>query len=255
MGQVWMDIWEDTVSAFHRKILKDRADEEGIVVNPDAIEAGEAITLPGEGEVTYPSESEEVLIPYGVVEETYDYYEVRNYVNDINQSHTQVLMSYDESGELEEAYSYGNERLDYTDYIDGDEDTSTSYNYGYDGFGSVAELTNQSGMVETAYAYTPYGVATTTGNTTTGNPYNYQGEMVDLSTGNQYLRARYYNQSTGTFQTQDSYKGDIREPLTRNLYTYAENNPVNHDDPSGHGIWSSIKKGVSSLAKHLGIIQ
>ncbi len=132
-------------------------------------------------------------------------------------------------------------------YVDGE--VEASYAYGYDGFGSVAELTNQSGVLETAYSYTPYGVATATGNTTTGNPYNYQGEMVDPSTGNQYLRARYYNQSTGTFQTQDSYLGDIKEPLTRNLYTYAENNPVNFDDPSGHGIWSSIKKGVSKVTK------
>ena len=37
IGQTWRELWEDLVSAYHRKIAKDRADEEGIVVNPDGI--------------------------------------------------------------------------------------------------------------------------------------------------------------------------------------------------------------------------
>ena len=43
---LWRELWEDLVSAYHRKIAKDRADEEGIVVNPDGI-----TNMPGEGEV------------------------------------------------------------------------------------------------------------------------------------------------------------------------------------------------------------
>ena len=63
--------------------------------------------MPGDGEVTYPSETGQALIPYRVTEETYDYYEVRNYVNDINQDYTQVLTGYDEKGRVWESYTYG----------------------------------------------------------------------------------------------------------------------------------------------------
>ena len=34
--------------------------------------------------------------------------------------------------------------------------------------------------------------------------------------------------------TRDSYRGDSFSPLSQNLYTYVENNPVNIVDPSGH---------------------
>ena len=59
IGQTWRELWEDLVSAYHRKIAKDRADEEGIVVNPDGI-----TNMPGDGKVTYPSETSQALIPY-----------------------------------------------------------------------------------------------------------------------------------------------------------------------------------------------
>ena len=74
------------------------------------------------------------------------------------------------------------------------------------------------------------------------NPYTYNAEYIDASTGNQYLRARYYDLEEGIFLTQDSYLGSLLEPLSQNLYTYAENNPVNYSDPSGHGILSKIIK-------------
>ena len=32
----------------------------------------------------------------------------------------------------------------------------------------------------------------------------------------------------------DSYEGNILSPLSQNRYTYAENDPVNNFDPSGH---------------------
>ncbi|MSR94142.1 DUF4474 domain-containing protein [Clostridiaceae bacterium 68-1-5] len=77
----------------------------------------------------------------------------------------------------------------------------------------------------------------------------YNAEYTDIVTGNQYLRAMYYNPQTGSFLTEDSYLGDLMEPLSRNLYTYTENNPVNFDDPSGHGIFSAIRKGVGKVVK------
>lgn len=80
------------------------------MVNPDGL-----TNMPGDGEVTYPSETSQALIPYKVVTDTYDYFESRNYVNDINRQYTQVLTAYDENGKVRETYTYGNERLDYSD--------------------------------------------------------------------------------------------------------------------------------------------
>ena len=47
--------------------------------------------------------------------------------------------------------------------------------------------------------------------------------------------------------TQDSNPGNLLEPLSQNLYTYIENNPVNYTDPSGHGIWSKIKSAAKKV--------
>ncbi|OMG45289.1 hypothetical protein BK140_33100 [Paenibacillus macerans] len=50
----------------------------------------------------------------------------------------------------------------------------------------------------------------------------------------QYLRARWYDPSIGRFINEDSYEGQIDNPLTLNLYTYTANNPLRYTDPSGH---------------------
>ena len=42
--------------------------------------------------------------------------------------------------------------------------------------------------------------------------------------------------------------GSLLEPLSQNLYTYAENNPVNYTDPSGHEILSKIKSAAKKVA-------
>lgn len=47
-------------------------------------------------------------------------------------------------------------------------------------------------------------------------------------------QARWMNPDTGRFQTMDSFEGVPARPQTLHKYTYAENNPVNRVDPSGH---------------------
>ena len=97
-------------------------------------------------------------------------------------------------------------------------------------------------------SYDAFGNVSVSGNTEIQNPYTYNAEYIDASTGNQYLRARYYDLEEGIFLTQDSYLGSLLEPLSQNLYTYAENNPVNYSDPSGHGILSKIKSAAKKVA-------
>ncbi|WP_207655526.1 RHS repeat-associated core domain-containing protein, partial [Desulfocucumis palustris] len=50
------------------------------------------------------------------------------------------------------------------------------------------------------------------------------------------MGARYYNPEIGRFITNGTYRGNIYEPWTQNLYTYCNNNPINYVDPTGHAI-------------------
>ena len=56
------------------------------------------------------------------------------------------------------------------------------------------------------------------------------------------MRSRYYDTIKGNFLTEDSYLGDIRNPLTLNRYSYCIGNPLFYDDPSGHDIKSFAKR-------------
>ena len=207
--------------AYHQKVAKDRATKEGIVVNPP-----ELGNLPGQGEVTYASQVQDVLIPYTTREDTYNYYEERNYVNDVNREHTEVLETYDHDGKARETYSYGKSRASYLNNQTGD-----SYNYLTNQSGSVTGLT-KDGQAVASSSYHLYG-ARKTSTDTTGNPFAYNGEARD-DTGLDYLRARYYDSQGGTFLTEDSYPGEDTDPLSQNRYSYVQNNPVNYTDPSGH---------------------
>lgn len=66
------------------------------------------------------------------------------------------------------------------------------------------------------------------------NPFRYSGEYWDSTTELQYLRARWYDPSMGRFISEDTYEGQIDNPLSLNLYTYVINNPLKYVDPTGH---------------------
>lgn len=48
--------------------------------------------------------------------------------------------------------------------------------------------------------------------------------------------------------SEDTVRGDLRDPLTLNLYTYCGNNPIRYYDPSGHS-WAEIWGGIKSAAR------
>ncbi len=83
------------------------------------------------------------------------------------------------------------------------------------------------------YKYDDYGKLLSTGNTH-NNPFRYSGEYFDEETGFYYLRARYYNPNLRRFITEDTYKGEITNPLSLNLYAYCAGNPIMYSDPSGN---------------------
>lgn len=100
--------------------------------------------------------------------------------------------------------------------------------YHSDAHGNVTALTDASGATVASYKYAPYGAQTITSGSNVTNPFGYSGQYTDRSTGLQYLRARYYDPDTGQFLTRDPL-----EALTRQAYSYAGGDPVNHFDPHG----------------------
>jgi RHS repeat-associated protein len=133
------------------------------------------------------------------------------------------------NGAVTRTYTYGLQRIDEEQVVNNA--WTTSY-YGYDGFGTVRQLTNSAGAVTDTWEYDAFGnVLNHTG--TTPNNYLYRGEQFDPDLGLYYLRARYYNPQTGRFMSRDPEDGKPWDPRTLHKYLYAGGDPVNRIDPSG----------------------
>jgi len=133
------------------------------------------------------------------------------------------------NGGPQRGYTYGLQRIDEDQVID---NVWTPSYYGYDGFGTVRQLTNASGAVTDTWEYDAFGnVLNRTGSTP--NEMLYRGEAFDSNLGLYYLRARWMNTVTGRFLSRDTVNGDIANPPTLHKYLYADGDPVNGKDPAG----------------------
>lgn len=164
---------------------------------------------------------------------SYKDYELIYYINDVTIENEQVLVEYGANGTATGTYEYGLQCLS-VEYVN----EAKEY-YLYNGTGNVTQTTAQNGSIFLRYTYDPFGNVTNINAPMTVdiddlNRYTYNGEDYDFNTGLQYLRARYYNTSTGSFISQDTYLGQIVSPISMNRYIYCNNNPVMYDDPSGY---------------------
>lgn len=96
----------------------------------------------------------------------------------------------------------------------------------------TATLTTTGNTAQTI-DYDPYGVTrATTGGTQPS--LGYQADWTDPTTGLINMGARWYQPTTANFTTRDTYNGRLDTPITLNRYTYANNNPLRYNDPTGH---------------------
>ncbi|MCM1260430.1 MAG: RHS repeat-associated core domain-containing protein [Prevotella sp.] len=113
-----------------------------------------------------------------------------------------------------------------------DETGSIVVKYYYDGYGTIIDNVDTSG-IDLAHI----------------NPFRYRSYYQDDETGWYYLNSRYYDPLTKRFITMDdiSYLGASGTVLSYNLFSYCENNPVNNGDYDG--IWlECVVCGVASAA-------
>ena len=115
-----------------------------------------------------------------------------------------------------------------------DGEKTSYYLYNKDIQGSTTSLIKEDGTADAVYRYTDFGETTIEGDNKARNEVCYTGGIYDSTTGLYYLNARYYNPEDGRFLTEDTYRGETKEPDTWHLYAYCKNNPVNYTDPSGH---------------------
>ncbi|WP_412679447.1 RHS repeat domain-containing protein [Brevibacillus fortis] len=142
----------------------------------------------------------------------------------------QVIEELTQDGRVKARNVFGNQliwRKDYASNLEG--------NYYYNSHGDVVKIKAPNGNVLNTYDYDIWGnLITDKVKETISNPFMYAGEMFDKESGFYYLRARYYDPKIGRFISEDTYKGQVDNPLSLNRYVYTANNPIKYIDPTGN---------------------
>jgi RHS repeat-associated protein len=126
-------------------------------------------------------------------------------------------------------------------------DGSTSVRMAQPGPGSL--LTPIVGP-QPAISYDAFGTEIESGMATS---HRFRGERFDPTIGMLDLRSRWYHSVSGRFTTTDTFEGYPNRPNSLHKYTYAEGDPINRIDPSGHeslvglSIATSIGTSLHSL--------
>lgn len=166
----------------------------------------------------------------------------------VDQQNTgNMVMEADKGSSLTSAYIYGNGLLARVN-----NKTDSLFYYHFDFRGSVIAITNQNGEMVQYYNYDDYGkVYDKKGSLTWSNPFQYVGKYGVQSDDSDlyYMKARYYQPSTGRFLSEDPV-------WNTNLFVYADDDPVNNIDPEGKNAVSNfyktkIKTGYVLGTKHV----
>jgi RHS repeat-associated protein len=123
-----------------------------------------------------------------------------------------------------DSYIYGPDDLPVEQVNDSNGNVSFLH---HDELGSTRLITNAAGDQAAATTYSPYGrTVSSTGSATT--TLGFAGQYTDPSTGLIYMRARWYDPTSGQFLTPDPLY-----PVTSQRYSYSSDDPVNFVDPTG----------------------
>ncbi|MFD4232605.1 RHS repeat-associated core domain-containing protein [Streptomyces sp. NPDC058545] len=119
----------------------------------------------------------------------------------------------------------------------------------------VAGLSSDGQQGTGSAAYDPFGTETTTTGTTPAA--GYQSGWTDPSSGDVNMAACWYQPGSGAFTSRDTYQLDPTPSAQANRYTYANAEPLNGTDPSGHclgpvivicgvAVWEGLGWGVAA---------
>ena len=135
-----------------------------------------------------------------------------------------VIASFNEGNELTATYVHGFG-------LESVEKSNVDYFFDYDDLGSTASLTNANGEAVNTYAYSPFGQSLHSSETIP-NDFEFVGQsgVVQEANGLNFMRARFYDPTTGRFISQDPLRLTAGDS---NFYRYVGNEVVTYSDPSG----------------------
>lgn len=130
--------------------------------------------------------------------------------------------------------------------------------YHHDNLGSTRVVTDSQGKLIWEQDYMPFGEALHKPETIEVDfdinvEYKFTGQRDVRGIGLYYYGARHYDPEIGRFITEDSYLGEVINPLSQNLYIYVLQNPLKYIDPTGNSsedamnFLSSIFDGFKEL--------
>ena len=129
------------------------------------------------------------------------------------------------------------------------ETENTEGYYVYNGHGDVTKIIDTTNEELNTYVYDEFG-SIKEENETFNNPFKYAGYYYDNETKTYYLRSRYYNPEIQRFISEDTYRGELNDPLSLNYYTYSNNNPLIYYDPTGH-FFEQIGAGLKYVTERI----
>ncbi len=112
-----------------------------------------------------------------------------------------------------------------------------------DGQGNIRFVTDSSGAKLRSTEYDPFG-NWRAANGQSNIQMLYQGQQQDPESNLYYLRARYYDTTTGRFISKDPVEGTLGNTQSQNGYNYANDNPVNLSDPSGRIVYNNSDQTI-----------
>ena len=124
-------------------------------------------------------------------------------------------------------------------YTQGVQIGSTNYYYTRDHLGSIREMTDGTGAVQTRYDYDPYGRRTRLTGTIDAD-FGFTGHYYHQPSGLHLALYRAYDADLGRWISRDP----IGEDGGINIYAYVLNNPIILIDPLGLINWGQVGNGV-----------
>jgi uncharacterized delta-60 repeat protein len=119
-----------------------------------------------------------------------------------------------------------------------------------DGHGSTRLLTDSSGVITATFNYDAFGMALNFDPSTAGTVFLFGGDAVYDLTSGLYFHGNGVRATLGfLFIQRDSIAGNTQDPISLHKYLYADANPINGADPSGHYYLALLEDSVEETAE------